>query len=146
MALVSRKVARRVWYVLCTLFTVETVGMFTIAPYWNGGAIVGEIHALACFVAGAGVTFLLLGMTQPGAGLSTKVNRYLFALMGGLAFNVLVTWGLWAVGYPIVNGTIRRGLMGENYWLGPGILAYAVIVWLVYRSALAKESRAAEHA
>ncbi|MFC0698275.1 hypothetical protein [Paraburkholderia humisilvae] len=119
----------------------ETVGMLTLAPYWNGGASVGEFHALALFIAAAGVMFLLLASTEPGTALSTRVNRYMFALMGGVAFNVVATWGLWAIGYPMVNGTIQRGLMAENYWLGPVILAYAVVVWMVYRHALAKETK-----
>jgi len=143
MGLVSKKTARLIWHALAVVFMVETVGLFTIAPYWNGGAIVGEIHGLACFVAGAGVMFLLLATTEPGSAFSTKANRYMFALMGGLAFDVIVTWGLWAIGYPIVNGTVRRGLMAENYWLGPVILAYAVVVWMAYRHAVAKESRTA---
>jgi hypothetical protein len=143
MALVSKTTARRLWYALCVLFMVESAGLFTIAPYWSGGAIVGKIHALACFVSGAGVTFLLLAMNDPGRALLTRANRYLFAVMGGLAFNVVVTWGLWAVGYPMVNGTVRLGLMAENYWLGPVILAYAVVVWLAYRRAISKESRTA---
>jgi hypothetical protein len=143
MKLLSKHIARRIWCALCALFLAETGGLFAVAPYWNGGAIVGEIHALACFVAGAGIAFLLLAITEPGAVFSTRANRYLFAVMGGLAFNVVVTWGLWAVGYPMTNGTVRRGLMAENYWLGPVILAYTVVVWLFYRGGLAKESRAA---
>ncbi|WP_184108042.1 hypothetical protein [Paraburkholderia fungorum] len=63
--------------------------------------------------------------------------------MGRRACTEVVTWALWAAGYPIVNGTIQRGLMGQNYWLGPVILAYAVVVWLMYRAALAKEPRQA---
>jgi hypothetical protein len=103
---ISKKAARRLWYALGALFLVETVGLFTIAPYWNRGALAGEIHGLACFAAGLGLTFLLLAITEPGSALSTRANRYLFAVMGGLAFEVVVTWGLWAIGYPIVNGTV----------------------------------------
>lgn len=143
MNLPSRQVARRIWYALSVLLIAETAGLFIIAPYWNGGALAGEIHALACLAGGAGVTFLLLAITEPGTAFSTRVNRYLFAILGGLACNVVLTWGLWAIGFPITNGTVRRGLMAENYWLGPAVLAYAVIVWLVYRAGLAKESRSA---
>jgi hypothetical protein len=83
---------------------------------------------------------LLLAMTEPGTAFSTQANRYLFAVMGGLAFNAVAAWALWAVGYPLINGMVRRGLMASNYWLGPAILAYAVVLWLFYRGALAKES------
>lgn len=124
---------------------VEAGGLFVIAPYWNGGTIVGGIHALACLIAGAGITFLLLATTEPGTTFSTRANRYLFAIMGGTAFNLVVTWGLWAVGFPIANWTVRRGLMAENYWLGPAVLAYAVIVWLIYRAGLNKEPQTAKH-
>lgn len=141
MTLVSKNVARRVWYVLCGLCILEVIGLFAVAPYWNGGAVTGEVHALAIIIAGAGVAFLVLAKTDPGAALSTRVSRYTFALMSGLAFNVVVTWSLWAIGYPIVNETVRRGLMESNYWLGPAILAYSVIVWLSYRRSLAKEPR-----
>jgi hypothetical protein len=87
----SKRVARRKWYVICALFMMQTAGLFAIAPYWNGGALFGDTHALAWFVAGAGVTFLLLAMTDPGTASSTKANRYLFAVTGGLAFNAVVT-------------------------------------------------------
>jgi len=136
----SKQVARKIWYALCVLFIAETVGLFVIAPSWNGGALAGEIHALACLAAGAGVTFLLLAITEPGTALSKRVNRYLFAILGGVAGNVILTWGLWAIGFPIMNGTVQRGLMAENYWLGPAVLAYTVVVWLVYRAGLAKEA------
>lgn len=139
----SRKVARRIWYFLCGLCVVETVGMMTLAPGWDGGTIEGELNGLACFIGGAGVTFFLLGMSEPGTSFSTRLSRYMFALCGGLAADVIVTWGLWAIGYPIINGTIRRGLMAANYWLGPLILAYTVFVWLSYRKALARDSQAA---
>ncbi len=137
----SAKTARRTWYALSGLCFLEMAGLMTIAPSWDGGAMLGEIHALAFVVAGLGVMFMLLAVTVPGTTLSTKLNRYLFAVTGGLAFNVVVTWGLWAAGYPVTNGTIRRGLMGSNYWLGPAILAYSVIAWLFYRGSLAKETR-----
>lgn len=140
MKFLSKQVARKIWYALCALSIAETVGLFMIAPHWYGGAIAGEIHALACLAAGAGVTFLLLAITEPGTALSTRVNRCLFAIMGGLAANMILTWGLWAIGVPMINGTIQRGLMAENYWLGPAVLAYAVIVWLFYRAGLAKEA------
>lgn len=142
MKLLSTKAARKVWSALFVLCVVETVGLFTIAPLWDGGVRIGELYALACFAAGVGVMSLLLSITEPGTAPSTRVSRYLFAFMGGLAFNVIVTWGLWALEVPIMNGTVRRGLMAENYWLGPAILAYAVWVWLVYRAGLAKETAA----
>jgi len=141
MALVSNKVARRIWYSLCGFFMIETAGMFTIAPYWNGGAIEGDINALACLMAGGGVTCFLLASSEPGAAFLTRSSRYMFAFIAGLATNVISTWALWAIGYPIINGTIKRGLMAANYWLGPVILAYAVILWLVYRKGLEKEAK-----
>ena len=143
MKLLSRKTARNIWYALCVLCVAETAGLFMIAPHWNGGSLIGQIDALACVAAGASVTFLLLAITKPGTALSTRVNRYLFAILGGVAGNVILTWGLWAVGIPIMNGTVQRGLMAESYWLGPAVLAYVVIVWLVYRAGLAKETPAA---
>jgi hypothetical protein len=140
MRLVSKHTARRIWCALCLLFMGATAGLIMLAPYWNGGALVGEIHAVACFVAGFGVTFLLLALTEPGTAFSTQANRYLFAVMGGLAFNGVAAWALWAVGYPLINEMVRRGLMAETYWVGPAILAYAVVVWLFYRGSLAKET------
>ena len=100
----------------------------------------GEINALAFFVVGIGVAFLLLARTQPGLTLGTQGLRYLFALIGGSATNVLLTWATWACGFAVSNGTIKRGIMGENYWLGPTMLAYAAIVWLVYRAGRRRES------
>jgi hypothetical protein len=138
----SPKVARRIWYFLCGLCVIETVGMLTLAPVWDAGTIEGELNGLACFIGGAAVTFFLLGMSEPGTSFSTRLSRYMFAVGGGLAANVIVTWGLWAVGYPIINGTVRRGLMAANYWLGPVILAYTVFVWLSYRKGLDRDSKA----
>lgn len=135
----SAKVARRAWYILGALFAMETVGLFIIAPYWNGGLERPEVNGLACFVGGIGTVFFLLAVTQPGTRLSTTVNRYMFALLGGMSFNIISTYSLWAMGLPVMNGTIKRGLMGENYWLGPAVLAYAVVIWLAYRASLSKE-------
>ncbi|WP_321809043.1 hypothetical protein [Burkholderia sp. BCC1993] len=131
----------RLWYGLSFVCAMEGFGLLAIAPYWRGGAIIGEINALAMFVFGVASLFFLLGRCEPGKTLGTQGLRYLFALLGGTAVNVVLTWGLWAIGFPIVNGTIRRGLMGANYWLGPAILAYAVLVWLFYRGALRREQR-----
>ncbi|TCG01063.1 hypothetical protein BZM26_09940 [Paraburkholderia strydomiana] len=130
---------RRLWTVLAVICVIEAAGMFVIAPIWNGGSMVGEIHALAVFIASAGLSFFSLATTAPGAALWTHLSRFVFAAAVGLAFDVVVTWALWAVGFPIVNGTVRRGLMEESYWLGPVIMAYAVIMWLSYRRNLAKE-------
>lgn len=135
----SAKGARRAWYILAALFAMETVGLFMIAPYWNGGLERAEVNGLACFVGGIGMVFFLLAVTQPGKRFSTTVNRYMFALLGGMSFNIISTYALWAMGLPVMNGTIKRGLMGENYWLGPAVLAYAIVVWLAYRASLAKE-------
>jgi len=135
----SARVARRAWYILAALFAMEMVGLFIIAPYWNGGLERAEVNALACFVGGIGLVFFLLAVTQPGKRLSTTMNRYMFALLGGMSFNIVTMYVLWATGLPVMNGTIHRGLMGENYWLGPAVLAYAVVVWLAYRASLSKE-------
>ncbi|WP_423383564.1 hypothetical protein [Burkholderia sp. LMG 32019] len=103
--------------------------------------MIGEINALALFVVGGAVSFLLLARTTPASSLSTQFSRFMFALMGGTATYVVMTWGLWAVGVPIVTGTVKRGLMAENYWLGPAILAYTVVVWMAYRGALRREGK-----
>ncbi|SAL49250.1 hypothetical protein [Caballeronia concitans] len=70
----------------------------------------GEVHGLTIFVASAAVTFLSLARTAPGVSLWTHVSRYMFAIATGLALDVVVTWALWAVGFPIVNGTLRRNI------------------------------------
>ncbi|MEX3555938.1 MAG: hypothetical protein VB131_04880 [Burkholderia gladioli] len=121
---------------------MEFAGLLAIAPHWRDGAIEGEVNALALFILGIAAAFFLLGRCVPGRTLATQWIRYLFALIGGTAANVILTWALWAIGLPIVNGTVQRGLMQEHYWLGPGILAYAVIVWLFYRSSLQREKAA----
>ncbi|EDT05907.1 hypothetical protein BamIOP4010DRAFT_0644 [Burkholderia ambifaria IOP40-10] len=113
--------------------------MFLIEPYWQGGTIRGELHALALSIVGGAVMLLLLARTEPGAKFGTQFLRYLFALIGGTAANVILTWAFWALKLPIMNGTIRRDLMAENYWLGPSILVYAVVVWLSYRGSLRRE-------
>ncbi|CAM2164663.1 conserved membrane hypothetical protein [Burkholderia latens] len=113
--------------------------MFSIAPYWQGGAIRGELNALALFIVGGAVMLFLLARSEPGARFGTQLLRYLYALMSGTAANVILTWGFWAAKLPIMNGTIRRDLMAENYWLGPVILVYAIVVWLAYRGALRRE-------
>ncbi|WP_156908372.1 hypothetical protein [Burkholderia multivorans] len=118
---------------------MEAAGLLTIAPSWKGGTLEGEINALAFFVAGAATTFLLQARTRPGSSHVTQGLRYLFALMGGSAANLLLTWTAWASGFAVSNGTIKRRIMGENYWLGPTMLAYATILWLAYRAALHRE-------
>ncbi|KUZ76879.1 hypothetical protein [Burkholderia ubonensis] len=140
----NRKVSRagRIWYGLSCVCAIEGLGLLAIAPYWRGGTILGEVNGLAMFVFGVATLFFLLGRCEPGKTLATQGLRYLFALLGGTATNVVLTWGLWSIHFPIVNGTIQRGLMGENYWLGPAILAYAVVVWLFYRSSLNRERSA----
>ncbi|WP_175816928.1 hypothetical protein [Burkholderia diffusa] len=138
--LLKKETARRIWYALSGLCVVEAAGMAILAPSWKGGTVIGEINALALFVAGGGVLFLLLARTTPAVSLSTQLMRLMFALMGGTATYVLLTWGLWAAGVPIVTGTVKRGLMAENYWLGPSILAYTVVVWMAYRGALRREN------
>ncbi|KIG11233.1 hypothetical protein BurMR1_1893 [Burkholderia sp. MR1] len=49
---------RRLWIVLAAICAADAVGMFALAPVWNNGTTVGEIHGLAVFVASAAVTFL----------------------------------------------------------------------------------------
>lgn len=138
---ISRNLARQGWYVVCFLFFAESMAMFGLAPAWEGGGRIGEIHGLACFVAGLGVTCLLLGASRPGASVFTQALRYMFALNTGAGFQATMTWGLWAVGYPIENGTIQRGLMGTYYWLGPAALLYAGFAWAFYRYGLVRDSR-----
>ncbi|RQR65236.1 hypothetical protein [Burkholderia sp. Bp9015] len=138
--MIRRPTARQCWYAAFGLFLLEAIGLLTIAPAWKAGTMEGEINVLAFFVAGIGIAFLLLARTRPGSTLGTQGLRYLFALMGGSAANVLLTWATWACGFAVSNGTIKRGIMGENYWLGPTMLAYATIVWLAYRAGLRRES------
>lgn len=86
---------------------MEAIGLLTIAPAWKAGTMEGEINALAFLVAGISVTFLLLARTRPGLTLGTQGLRYLFALIGGSAANVLLTWAAWACGFSVSNGTRR---------------------------------------
>lgn len=137
----KKETARRIWYALSGLCVIEAAGIAILAPSWKGGTLIGEINALALFVVGGAVSFLLLARTTPASSLSTQFSRFMFALMGGTATYVVMTWGLWAVGVPIVTGTVKRGLMAENYWLGPAILAYTVVVWMAYRGALRREGK-----
>ncbi|WP_321935469.1 hypothetical protein [Paraburkholderia sp. J8-2] len=134
---------RRIWTALAAIFVIEAVGLLVIAPSWRGGSIRGSVNALAMMFVGAALAFLLLAITRSGNGIWTRASRYLFAVAGGFAADVVLTWGLWAAGFPIENGTVRRGLMPENYWLGPAMLAYAVVVWVVYRSSLSREDQQA---
>ncbi|MDF0506766.1 hypothetical protein POK33_39115 [Burkholderia cenocepacia] len=138
--MIGRTTATQRWYAVFALFLMEAIGLLAIAPVWKAGAMIGEINALAFFVFGVGVTFLLLARTRPGLTLGTQGLRYLFALVGGSGANVLLTWATWARGFSVSNGTIMKGLMAENYWLGPTMLAYATIVWLAYRIGLRRES------
>ncbi|PQP10826.1 hypothetical protein C5615_32695 [Burkholderia cepacia] len=80
---------------------MEGFGLLAIAPYWREGTIVGEVNALAMFVFGMAALFFLLGRCEPGKTLATQGLRYLFALMGGTATNVVLTWGLWSVHFPM---------------------------------------------
>lgn len=142
----TNKLPRRLWFALTCLFAIEAFGLILIAPDWRGGAEQGGINALAMFLIGGAVAFLLLARTRPGAAFWTRASRYLFAFAGGMAANVVLTWGMWAAGFPIDNGTVRRGLMGENYWLGPVLIIYAVLVWLAYRTGLRREDERARTA
>ncbi len=133
--------ARTVWTGLSALTALLAISMLAIARGWQGDITPGQINALALFVVGVAVMFLLLARLTPGRTFQTQGLRFLVAIVGGVAANVNLTWGCWALRVPIDNGTVRRGLMESNYWLGPAILAYAVIAWLSYTHSLRKETR-----
>lgn len=104
-----------------------------------GVASRGAVNALACLIAGVAASFGCLAYYPAAKTPSVQFQRHLFAVVAGLAVYVVSTWGLWAIGVPIENGTVRRGLMSKHYWLGPAVLAYAVVCWVLYRAADAKE-------
>ncbi|PCE30351.1 hypothetical protein BZL54_21915 [Burkholderia ubonensis subsp. mesacidophila] len=131
--------ARQTWHVLAFVCLATFTGLITLAPQWRAGAMKGELNALALFALGIAAVFLSLARTEPGRTMSTRCLRYLFALVSGTAANVVLTWGLWAIGFPITNDTVRSGLMERHYWLGPAILAYSVVVWLFYRASLRRD-------
>ncbi|MGT2457802.1 hypothetical protein ACU4GI_33410 [Cupriavidus basilensis] len=101
----------------------------------------GALNALACVFIGLGIFFGVLAYHPPGRTGAVQWQRYTFAVAAAIAANVITTWGLWAIGVPIENGAVRRGLMAEHYWLGPAAMAYAVVCWVFYRRALAGEAR-----
>ncbi|KWK06090.1 hypothetical protein WM11_11925 [Burkholderia ubonensis] len=131
--------ARQIWYFLAFVCLATFAVLIALAPQWRAGALNGELNALALFAMGIAAVFLSLARTEPGRTISTQCLRYLFALASGTAVNVVLTWGLWAIGFPITNGTVRSGLMERNYWLGPAILVYSVVVWLFYRASLRRD-------
>ncbi|CAE6794968.1 hypothetical protein R70006_05029 [Paraburkholderia domus] len=59
-------------------------------------------------------------------------SRWSFVAATGLAAYVNSAWILWACGVPLAIGTVQDGRMGENYWLGPVAIVYAVLTFLVY--------------
>lgn len=99
----------------------------------------GATNALACIVAGVALFFAIAGYYPAGSSRAVQWYRYTFGFAAGLAASTICTWGLWAAGVPIDNGTVRRGIMAEHYWLGPAMLAYAVVCWAFYRHAAARD-------
>ena len=40
---------------------------------------------------------------------------------------------LWRLGIPLRIGTVERGLMAENWWIGPACIVWSVLVYLELR-------------
>ncbi len=131
--------ARRIWFMLFALSTAESVGAFFAGPYWHGGSALGAFNGLGTFFAGAATTFFLLAKTEPGKSFGARVSRYVFAAAGGYSGKSILMWALWASGLPIAHSA--HVPMADTYWMGPATLVYAVMVWVGYRRALAREHR-----
>lgn len=57
----------------------------------------------------------------------------MFCLMAGLALYSNLAYIIWITGYPINLGTVAAGKMGENYWLPPVTLLYAVVLYVMLK-------------
>ena len=88
----------------------------------------GTMTAVACAYAGLLVA-CAMWCFQTWRGLA-QASLFLIALVASLSFG-LALYGcaaflLWALGLQISLRIIEDGRMGEHYWLGPSMLAFAV--------------------
>ena len=95
----------------------------------------GTYIAVGCLMAGVALSCSLWWLFTREKELSVwdVIGRIGFAGSAGLALYSNLAWGLWALGVPMDLGTVREGRMGENYWLGPATLAYAVFCYATIR-------------
>lgn len=56
-------------------------------------------------------------------------TRLSFSLAVFLAAWSNTAYALWAMGVQLTIGTIERGIMGQQWWLGPTCILYAVFVY-----------------
>lgn len=93
-------------------------GLLTILLWlaaWGVGAM-GFLHTRRC------------GQKGMAVGL-----RVVFAVMLTFAVWACVAYALWLAGAPLKIGTIERGIMGEQWWLGPLCLIWAGLAYVEIR-------------
>lgn len=122
--------ARRVWTGLSAFASIEVVGLVLLAP---GYPEPGKLYAIGCLSAGFALASGFLAYYPASRAFNTQVCRYAFAASAGLAAYAVAAWALWAAGVPIDIGTVRDGQMARHFWLGPAVLAWAVVAWVIYR-------------
>lgn len=116
--------SRKIAIALGVLQVLIVMGGLPIAVELHHGGLV----ALTCLFAG-GVLSCYVWWREAANEDRSRLDHCLAvmtALICGLALYANLTWALWAAGVPIDIGTVRDGRMGENYWLGPFTLVYAL--------------------
>lgn len=124
------KTAQRIWTGLSAFSVLEVIGLVLLASVHPEP---GKLYALGCLSAGFSVACGLLAYYPASRARDTQVCRYAFAASAGFAAYTITAWALWAAGVPIDIGTVRNGQMSQNAWLGPAVLAWAVVSWVIYR-------------
>lgn len=71
-----------------------------------------------------------------GLGMPTAMRHLLCTTFGVCVFLGVwgsVTYALWLMGIPLTIGTIERGIMGGQWWLGPFCLIWAGLAYVQLR-------------
>jgi len=127
----QRMTSRPIVFTLGAFCGLATLGGFELGfSLWQGDYI-----AIACLSAGMTLcSYLWLTLTKNKSHKGVEWFCLLcFVLASGLALYSNLAWALWALNVPVNIGTVRDGHMGENYWLGPATLLYAVICYVVLK-------------
>jgi hypothetical protein len=94
----------------------------------------GRFLAVACLSAGMALACGLwwrMAAQAPYVRMMKGLFLAIFCVIAGLAMYSNLAYLLWIAGYPLAIGTVASGKMGENYWLPPATLLYAVFLYML---------------